>query len=110
MLRLNLCGKVRLIFKFKRAEIQTDFMKREHAIEQRDGDDMHLRQTYAGNYDYYHFHIEFYTPLRTVTKWKYFADSETGAAMLINNTLVVEKAVELRTHVAPVVWRAKEEA
>jgi len=44
VLQLNLCGKVRLIFKFKRTEIQKDFMKREHTTEQHDGDDMHLRR------------------------------------------------------------------
>jgi UDPglucose--hexose-1-phosphate uridylyltransferase len=39
---------------------------------------MHQRPTDAGNYDYYHFHIEFYPPLRTAKKLKYLAGSETG--------------------------------
>lgn len=85
-------------------------MKRERTIEQHDGDDTRLRQTDPCSYDYYHFHIEFYTPLRTATKLKYLAGSETGAGMFINDTLAEEKAAELRTHIAPVVWRAKKEA
>jgi UDPglucose--hexose-1-phosphate uridylyltransferase len=57
-----------------------------------------------GSYPYYHFHIEFYPPLRTRTKIKYLAGSETGAGMFINDTLAEEKAAELRSHVTPVVW------
>jgi UDPglucose--hexose-1-phosphate uridylyltransferase len=55
-------------------------------------------------YDYYHFHLEFYPPLRTATKLKYLAGSETGAGMFINDTLPEEKAAELRAHVTPVAW------
>lgn len=65
---------------------------------------IHQRPTDGGNYDYYHFHIEFYPPLRTATKLKYLAGSETGAGMFINDTLAEEKAAELRSLVAPVVW------
>jgi UDPglucose--hexose-1-phosphate uridylyltransferase len=60
--------------------------------------------SHDGSYPYYHFHIEFYPPLRTRTKLKYLAGSETGAGMFINDTLAEEKAAELRSHVAPVVW------
>ncbi len=63
---------------------------------------IHQRPTDAGLYDYYHFHIEFYPPLRTATKLKYLAGSETGAGMFINDTLAEEKAAELRSHIAPV--------
>lgn len=66
---------------------------------------IHQRPTDGENYDYYHFHIEFYPPLRTATKLKYLAGSETGAGMFINDTLAEEKAAELRFHVSPVVWK-----
>lgn len=69
---------------------------------------IHQRPTDGKAYDYYHFHIEFYPPLRTVTKLKYLAGSETGAGMFINDTLAEEKAAELRSHVAPVSWKGIE--
>jgi UDPglucose--hexose-1-phosphate uridylyltransferase len=62
---------------------------------------LHQRPTDGGVYDYYHFHIEFYPPLRTAGKLKYLAGSETGAGMFINDTLAEEKAVELRAHIQP---------
>ena len=65
---------------------------------------LHQRPSDGNNYDHYHFHIEFYPPLRTATKLKYLAGSETGAGMFINDTLAEEKAGELRARVAPVVW------
>lgn len=65
---------------------------------------LHARPTDGGDYDYYHFHIEFYPPLRTATKLKYLAGSETGAGMFINDTLAEEKAAELRSRLEPVVW------
>ncbi|HEY0078638.1 MAG TPA: galactose-1-phosphate uridylyltransferase [Pyrinomonadaceae bacterium] len=66
---------------------------------------LHQRPTDGQSYDYYHFHIEFYPPLRTATKLKYLAGSETGAGMFINDTLAEEKAAELRGHFEEVVWR-----
>jgi UDPglucose--hexose-1-phosphate uridylyltransferase len=66
---------------------------------------LHQRPTDGDNYDYYHFHIEFYPPLRTATKLKYLAGSETGAGLFINDTLAEEKAAELRRHITPVVWQ-----
>lgn len=65
---------------------------------------LHQRPVDGGAYDYYHFHVEFYPPLRTATKLKYLAGSETGAGLFINDTLAEEKAAELRRHVTPVVW------
>jgi UDPglucose--hexose-1-phosphate uridylyltransferase len=65
---------------------------------------LHGRPSDGGDYGHYHFHIEFYPPLRTATKLKYLAGSETGAGMFINDTLAEEKAAELRRHVAPVLW------
>ena len=65
---------------------------------------LHQRPTDGGDYEHYHFHIEFYPPLRTATKLKYLAGSEAGAGMFINDTLAEEKAAELRALIAPVVW------
>ncbi|MGH9943350.1 MAG: galactose-1-phosphate uridylyltransferase [Pyrinomonadaceae bacterium] len=65
---------------------------------------LHQRPTDGGDYDHYHFHLEFYPPLRTATKLKYLAGSETGAGMFINDTLAEEKAAELRAKVEPVAW------
>ena len=67
---------------------------------------LHQRPTDGGAYDHYHFHVEFYPPLRTAAKLKYLAGSETGAGMFINDTLADEKAAELRSKVAPGAWRA----
>lgn len=66
---------------------------------------MHQRPTDGGSYDYYHFHIEFFPPMRSQSKLKYLAGSEAGAGMFINDTLPEAKAAELRALVEPVVWR-----
>lgn len=68
---------------------------------------LHQKPADGENYDFYHFHIEFYPPLRTATKLKYLAGSETGAGMFINDTLAEEKAAELRALVETVVWTSK---
>jgi UDPglucose--hexose-1-phosphate uridylyltransferase len=60
---------------------------------------IHQRPVDGQMYDYYHFHIEFYPPLRTATKLKYLAGSETGAGMFINDTLPEVKAEELRSKI-----------
>jgi UDPglucose--hexose-1-phosphate uridylyltransferase len=57
---------------------------------------LHQTPTNGENYDYYHFHIEFYPPYRTKVKLKYLAGSESGAGVYINDTLAEEKAAELR--------------
>ncbi|MGQ9524293.1 MAG: galactose-1-phosphate uridylyltransferase [Armatimonadota bacterium] len=57
---------------------------------------MHPRPSDGGNYEYFHFHIEFYPPHRTPEKLKYLAGSEAGAGAFINDTLAEEKAAELR--------------
>ncbi len=62
----------------------------------------------AADYSHYQFHIEFYPPLRTATKLKYLAGSESGAGLFINDTLAEVKAAELRAHIAPVVWQAND--
>jgi UDPglucose--hexose-1-phosphate uridylyltransferase len=66
---------------------------------------IHQRPTDGADYDHYHFHIEFYPPMRSATKLKYLAGSEAGAGMFINDTLPEEKAAELRKLVRPVEWR-----
>lgn len=50
-----------------------------------------------GDYDsYYHFHVEFYPPLRSKDKVKYYASSEMGAWAACNPTSVEDTAIELR--------------
>jgi UDPglucose--hexose-1-phosphate uridylyltransferase len=67
---------------------------------------LHQRPTdRPATYDYYHFHIEFYPPLRTATKLKYLAGSETGAGLFINDTLPEQKAAELHALIEPVIWK-----
>ncbi|WP_392486733.1 galactose-1-phosphate uridylyltransferase [Haloimpatiens sp. FM7315] len=51
---------------------------------------------YANYDDYYHFHVEFYPPLRSKDKIKYYASSEMGAWAACNPRAVEETAVELR--------------
>jgi UDPglucose--hexose-1-phosphate uridylyltransferase len=68
---------------------------------------LHQKPSDGESYDFYHFHIEFYPPLRTATKLKYLAGSETGAGLFINDTLAEEKAAELRALVETVVWTKK---
>lgn len=46
--------------------------------------------------NYYHFHIEFYTPLRDAHKIKYYASSEMGAWAPTNTQSVEESAENLR--------------
>ncbi len=51
---------------------------------------------YKGHEDYYHFHVEFYPPLRSKEKIKYYASSEMGAWATCNPASVEEMAKELR--------------
>ncbi len=48
------------------------------------------------NSDYYHFHVEFFPPMRSADKIKFNASSETGAWAHCNPTAPELKAVELR--------------
>ena len=66
---------------------------------------IHQRPTDGETYDYYHFHIEFYPPMRSADKLKYLAGSEAGAGMFINDTLPEQKAAELRSCVKSVGWQ-----
>ena len=69
---------------------------------------LHQAPTDGAEHDY-HFHIEFYPPLRTATKLKFLAGSEAGAGMYINDTLAEEKAIELRALVTPLELTAEGE-
>jgi len=58
---------------------------------------MHQDPVNSGDFsDYYHFHIEFFPPMRSENKQKFNASSETGAWAHANPTKPEEKAVELR--------------
>jgi UDPglucose--hexose-1-phosphate uridylyltransferase len=68
---------------------------------------LHQRPTDGEDHSHYHFHIEFYPPMRTATKLKYLAGSEAGAGMFINDTLPEDKAQELKKLVEPVQWKTR---
>lgn len=57
---------------------------------------MHQEPTDGGDYNYFHFHIEFYPPHRGKDKIKYLAGCESGAGSFINDSAAEEKAQELR--------------
>ena len=57
---------------------------------------IHQKPTDNENYDFYHFHFEFYPPYRTKNKLKYMAGVELGAGTFLNDTWPEEKAAELR--------------
>jgi UDPglucose--hexose-1-phosphate uridylyltransferase len=44
----------------------------------------------------WHFHVQFYPPLRTRDKLKFLAGTELGSGMFVNDSLPEEKAVELK--------------
>lgn len=46
--------------------------------------------------EYFHFHVEFFPPMRSADKQKFNASSETGAWAHCNPTAPEEKAKELR--------------
>lgn len=53
-------------------------------------------QEYSEASVYYHFHIEFYTPLREANKIKFYASSEMGAWAACNPMAVEDTAQLLR--------------
>jgi len=58
---------------------------------------MHQDPVNSGDFsEYYHFHIEFFPPLRAADKQKFNASSETGAWAHANPTKPEEKAGEIR--------------
>ncbi len=60
---------------------------------------MHNAPVHSGDdvAEVFHFHIEFYPPMRAADKQQFFASSETGAEAWCNPTRPEEKAEELRT-------------
>ena len=66
---------------------------------------IHQEPTDGANYDYYHFHVEFYPPLRTANRLKYLAGSETGAGFFVNDSLPEARAAELGALINPVRWQ-----
>ena len=65
-------------------------------------------QDYADASCYYHFHIEFYTPLREANKIKFYASSEMGAWAACNPLAVEQTAALLRKSYVQVVSMQKE--
>lgn len=53
-------------------------------------------EEYRDSDEYYHFHIEFYPPLREANKIKFYASSEMGAWAACNPMSVEQTAVALR--------------
>lgn len=51
---------------------------------------------YQESHQYYHFHIEFYTPLREADKLKFYASSEMGAWAACNPMAVEQTAEQLK--------------
>ncbi|MEW6203194.1 MAG: galactose-1-phosphate uridylyltransferase [bacterium] len=56
---------------------------------------LHQAPTDGGEVDF-HFHIEFYPPMRSADKLKYLAGCESGAGTYVNDSNPEEKAVELK--------------
>ena len=74
---------------------------------------MTMHQSPVNGRDYtkdFHFHIEFYPPLRGETQIQWRASSETGAWACCNPTCPEEKAEELRAAYQRVLDARKEEA
>ena len=58
---------------------------------------LHNAPTDGGNYDGFHFHIEFHPPLRKPNLLKYLAGPEIGGGNFLSDTSPEEKAAELKT-------------
>lgn len=57
---------------------------------------LHQRPSDGGKYASFHFHIEFYPPLRDATRVKHLASGELGAGFYVNDSLPEKKAADLR--------------
>ncbi len=57
---------------------------------------LHQSPTDAGNYQAFHFHIEFHPPLRKPNLLKYLAGPEIGGGNFLSDTSPEEKAAELK--------------
>ena len=67
---------------------------------------LHQAPTDGGDYDGFHFHIEFHPPLRKPNLLKYLAGPEIGGGNFLSDTAPEEKAAELRA-VTDVHYRTK---
>ena len=57
---------------------------------------LHQAPTDGGNYDGFHFHVEFHPPLRKPNLLKYLAGPEIGGGNFLSDTVPEQKAEELR--------------
>ncbi len=57
---------------------------------------IHQKPTNKENYDYFHFHVDFYPPLRKADQQKFAAGVELGTGAWINSTLPEKTAEQLR--------------
>ena len=57
---------------------------------------LHQAPTDGGDYDGFHFHLEFHPPLRQPNLLKYLAGPEIGGGNFLSDTAPEEKAAELR--------------
>ena len=57
---------------------------------------MHNGPVNSGEHPEYHFHVEFFPPMRAADKQQFFASSETGVGAWCNPTCPEQKAEELR--------------
>jgi UDPglucose--hexose-1-phosphate uridylyltransferase len=57
---------------------------------------LHQAPTDGGNYDGFHFHVEFHPPLRKPNLLKYLAGPEIGGGNFLSDTAPEQKAEELR--------------
>lgn len=67
-------------------------------------------EEYQDSGDYYHFHIEFYPPLREANKIKFYASSEMGAWAACNPMSVEQTAVTLREALERFVAKGEQDA
>lgn len=58
---------------------------------------LHQTPTDGGNYDAFHFHIEFHPPLRKPNLLKYLAGPEIGGGNFLSDTSPEQKATELQS-------------
>lgn len=58
---------------------------------------LHNAPTDGGNYDSFHFHIQFHPPLRKPNLLKYLAGPEIGGGNFLSDTSPEEKAAELKS-------------
>jgi UDPglucose--hexose-1-phosphate uridylyltransferase len=58
---------------------------------------LHHAPTDGGHYSSFHFHIEFYPPLRKPGLLKYLAGPEIGGGNFLGDTWPEDKAEELRS-------------